>query len=306
MFLQYFDANNLYGFAMCKKLPLKGHKWADISMFDEEFIKNYDENGETGYLLEIDAQYPKELASEHRDLPFLAERRYKLIKKFKHEVTKEVEKAHRRVYKKFDITHEPENKLIATIQDKDKYVVNISTLKQALKHRLKLKKVHRAISFYQSHWLKVYIDKNTELRKQAKNDFEKDFFNLMNNAVFGNMIENVRNRRTIKLIVSEERRKKLASEPNYKACTTFSDELMTIKMRKTHIVMNKPIRVGQAILDKSKELMYSFYYEYLRPKFKDKLQLLYMGSDSFVLEIETDDFFEDTKCDLKEWFDTSN
>ena len=128
----------------------------------------------------------------------------------------------------------------------------------------------------------------------------------MNNIVFGKMIENVRKRKTIKLIVSEEQRKKLALEPNYKACTTFSDELMAIEMRKTRIVMNKPIIVGQAILYKSKELMYSFYYEYLRPKFKDKMQLLCMDTDSFLLEIETDDFFEDTKCDLEDWFDTSN
>ena len=154
----------------------------------------------------------------------------------------------------------------------------------------------------------MYIDENTELRKEAKNEFEKDFFKLMNNAVFIKIIENVRKRRIIKLTVSEERRKKLASEPNYKACTTFSDfkNLMAIEMRKTHIVMNKPTIVGQTILDKSKELMYKFYYEYLRLKFKDKMQLLYMDTDSFVLEIETDDFFEDTKCDLKEWFDTSN
>ena len=128
----------------------------------------------------------------------------------------------------------------------------------------------------------------------------------MNNIVFGKMIENVRKRKTIKLIVSEEQRKKLALEPNYKACTTFSDELMAIEMRKTRIVMNKPIIVGQAILYKSKELMYSFYYEYLRPKFKDKMQLLCVDTDSFLLEIETDDFFEHTKCDLEDWFDTSN
>ena len=152
----------------------------------------------------------------------------------------------------------------------------------------------------------MYIDKNTDLRKEAKNEFEKDFFKFVNNAVFGKMIENVRKRRNIKLIVSEERRKKLASEPNYKACTPFSDNLMAIEMRKTHIIMNKPIIVGQTILDKSKDLMHKFYYNYLRPKFRDKMQLLYMDTDSFVLEIETDDFFEDTKCDLKEWFDTSN
>ena len=111
MFLEYLDANNLYGYAMCKMLPLNGYKWVDISMITEEFIKNYDEEVDTGYLLEVDVEYPKELAGAHRYLPFLLERRYKLIKKFKHEVTKEVEKAHKRVYKQFNITHEPGNKL---------------------------------------------------------------------------------------------------------------------------------------------------------------------------------------------------
>ena len=127
----------------------------------------------------------------------------------------------------------------------------------------------------------------------------------MNNSVFGKIIENVRKRREIKLIVTEERRKKLVSEPNYASCTTFSDHLMAVEMRKTRVFMDKPIIVGQAILDKSKELMYEFYYDYLQPKYKDKLKLLYMDTDSFVLEIETDDFYEDTKKDLKEWFDTS-
>ena len=166
---------------------------------------------------------------------------------------------HKKVYKTFNITHEPENKLIATIQDKNKYVVCISTLKQAFNHGLRLKKVHRVIEFNQSAWLKPYIDKNTALRKLAKNEFEKDFFKLMNNSVFGKMIENVRKRRDIKLIVTEERRKKLVSEPNYASCTTFSDHLMAIEMRKTRVFMDKPIIVGQAILDKSKELMYKFY-----------------------------------------------
>ena len=107
------------------------------------------------------------------------------------------------------------------MQDKNKYVVSISTLKQALKHGLELPEVHRAIEYNQSNWLKPYIDKNTKLRKGAKNDFEKDFFKLVNNNVFGKMIENVIKRRDIKLIVTEERRKKLVSEPNYESCTTF-------------------------------------------------------------------------------------
>ena len=136
-------------------------------------------------------------------------------------------------------------------------------MKQALNHGLRLKKVYKVIEFNQSAWLKPYIDVNAELRKDAKNDFEKAFFKLMNNAVFGKMIENVRKRREIKLMVTEERRKKLVSEPNYASCTPFSDHLMAIEMRKTRIYMDKPIIVGQAILDKSKELMYKFFYENL-------------------------------------------
>ena len=146
---------------------------------------------------------------------------------------------------------------------------------------------------------------NTELRKGAKNDFEKNFFKLMNNAVFGKMIENGRKRHEIKLVVTEQRRKKLVSEPNYKSCVPFSDHLLATEMRKTRIYMDKPKMVGQAILDKSKELMYHFYYDYLKPKYKENVKLMYMDTDSFVLEIETCDFFEDIKNDLEKWFDTS-
>ena len=111
----------------------------------------------------------------------------------------------------------------------------------------------------------------------------------MNNSVFGKMIENVRKRREIKLIVTEERRKKLVSEPNYASCTPFSDHLMAVEMRKTRALIDEPILVGQTILDMSKELMYEFYYEYLQLKYRDKMKLLctYMDTDSFILEIET-------------------
>ena len=260
VFLQYLDANNLYGYAMNKTLPLNGYKLANVSIFTDDFIKNYDDKGDKGYLLEVDVEYLKELLSVNKDLPFLPERRFKLHKEFKHKVREEVEKAHKKVYKTLNITPEPQNKLIATVLDKNKYVVSILTLKQALKHGLKL---HRAIEFNQSNWLKPYIDKNTKLRKGSKNDFEKGFFKLMNNSVFGKMIENVRKRRDIKLIVTEERRNKLVSEPNYESCTTFSEHLMVIEMRKTRVLMDKPILVGQAISDKSKELMYEFWYEHL-------------------------------------------
>ena len=249
---------------------------------------------------------------------FLPERRYKIakhhyqkrissinIEEYVTDVREKIPRAHKRVNKAFNISHEPESKLIATVQDKNKYVCNISTMKIALDHGLRLIKVHRAIEFNHSAWLRKYIDMNTELRKNPKNNFEKNFLKLMNNDVFGKMIENVRKRRKIKLVVTEQRRKRLVSEPNYKSRVAFSDHLLAIEMRKTRIYMDKPIMVDQAILDKSKELMYHFYYDYLIPKYKQNAKFMYMDTDSFVLETETDDFYEDIKDDLKEWFDTS-
>ena len=305
-YLQYLDANNLHCYDMTKKLPLNGYKWADTAIFTDDFIKNYNDIGDKGYLLEVDVAYPKELHIVQRYLPFLQDKMSKRHKEYEYKMSNLVKKAYKKVYKTFNITHDPEYKLIATVQEKNKYVMNISTIKQAQKLGLKSKKVHRAIESTKSDLLKPYIDKNTRLRKRAKNGFEKDFFKLMNNSIFGKMIENVRKRSEIKLIVTEERRKKLVLEPNYASCTTFSEHLMAIEMRRTNVLMDKPIIGGQAILDKSQELMYSFWYEYLKPKHQEKIDLLYMDTDSFVIEVETDDFFKDTQDDLKERFGTIN
>ena len=124
----------------------------------------------------------------------------------------------------------------------------------------------------------------------------------MNNAVFGKTMENVRNRRVVK----EERRKKLVLAPNYDSCKQFSDTLMAIEMRKTEVLMDKPIVVGQAILDIIKTLMYEFWYDYLKPEYQDNIKLCYMDTDSFILQINTDDYFKDISNDVIEWFDTSN
>ena len=132
-------------------------------------------------------------------------------------------------------------KPICDIEDKKKYVIHIRALKQAINNGLKLKNVHRIIQSKQKAWFKVYIDINTELRKNAKNKFEKNFFKLMNNFLFGKTMENVRNHRDIKLVTSEKRRKRLVSEPNYQSCEKFADHLMAIEMKKTRIKMNKPL-----------------------------------------------------------------
>ena len=124
-------------------------------------------------------------------------------------------------------------------------------------------KVHRVIEFRQEEWLRPYIEMNTKLRMQAKNDFEKDFFKLMNNAVFGKTMENVRNHRDIKIVTTDKRRSILASEPNYHSTKYTSKDLLIMKMKNVEVKENKPIYLGQAILDIIKTLMYEFWYDYI-------------------------------------------
>ena len=140
---------------------------------------------------------------------------------------------------------------------------------------------------------------------EPKNEFEKTFYKLMNNSVYGKTMKNIRNHRDIKLVTSNSRRKRLTSEPNYHTCKHFSENLIAIEMRKTKIHMNKPVYIGQALLDISKTLMYEFYYDYLIPKYNDKVKLCYMDTDSFIIFVETEDFYKDISDDVKERLDTS-
>ena len=160
-------------------------------------------------------------------------------------------------------------------------------------------KVHRVIEFRQEEWLRPYIEMNTKLRMQAKNDFEKDFFKLMNNAVFGKTMENVRNLIDIKIVTTDKRRSILASEPNYHSTKYTSKDLLIMKMKNVEVKENKPIYLGQAILDIIKTLMYEFWYDYIQPRYGDKARLCYMDTDSFVMCIKTEDFYKDIAGDVE-------
>ena len=289
-YVQYLDANNLYGHAMSQKLPNGGFKWVSekyLHLFTKEFIhelveisKETNDNGrDKGYLLEVDVSYPKELHDAHNDLPFLPER----------------------------MNLNGVEKLVPNLYDKEKYVVHIAALDQALQHGLILKKVHRVIEFDQSDWLKPYINFNTQLRTSSKNDFEKDFFKLMNNSVFGKTMENIRKHRNVKLVTNKKAYLKNVMQPNFKSRLVFSETLVGCEMGKKCIVMNKPVYIGQAILDLSKIVMYEFHYDYMIPKYEaQKLKLCYMDTDSLVYEIQTEDFYKDIADDVKDRFDTSN
>ena len=159
-YLKNWDVNNLYGWEMSQKFPVKKIEWIeDTPQFNEDFIKNYSEECDEGYFIEVDVQYPEKLSELHNDLPFLPERM-------------KIEKI---------------EKFVKNLHDKTEYVIHIRNLKQALNHGLILKNVHRVIIFNQNAWLRPYIDINTKLRQKAKNNFEKELFKLMNNAVFGNL-----------------------------------------------------------------------------------------------------------------------
>ena len=188
---------------MYQNLPVGGFEWiGDVPKIDEDFIKNYDENRDIGPFLKVDIECPNELHDLHSDLPFLPE---------KMEINKS-------------------KKLAYNLYDKKDYVVHLRALKQALLHDLKLKKVQKVLKFNQKAWIKPYIDMNILLRKLAKNAFEKDFFKLMINAVFGKPMENVRKHRDIKLVTTDKRRNRLVSKPNYHATKLFSESLLAIEI----------------------------------------------------------------------------
>ena len=275
-FLQYLDANNLSGYPMTGKLPVGGFKWVkNVSQIDEEFIKKFDENSDIGFFLKVNFECPEELHDLHSDLPFLPE--------------------------KMEINRH--SKLVCMLYDKKGYVAHIKNIKQALIHGLKLKKSRKAIAFYHEAWLKPYIDMNTELRKSAKNDFEKEFYKLMNNAVFSCSNMNVRKHRDIKLVIDDKKRCKLASKRNYHTTKQFSENFLAMEMK---MKMNVSIYIGFTILEVSKTLMWKFFYDYLKPKYGDKIELCYTDTDSFILYIKTEDCYEDIANDIEEWLDTSN
>ena len=147
---------------------------------------------------------------------------------------------------------------------------------------------------------------NTNLRTQAKNNFEKDFFKLMNNSVFGKTMENIRNRVNVKLVNTKEKLRKLVSKPNFKSRNIFNENLVSVHMKKTSLTMNKPVYLGMCILDLSKTLMFDFHYNYIKPKYGDKAKLLFTDTDSLLYKIITEDFYKDISGDVWDRFDTSD
>ena len=298
-YISYLDANNLYGLAMSMKLPIGELKWIK-KLLNEKMIMDWNENDDFAYILGVDLEYPKEIQDEQSDYP-LAPENMKVEEKL---LSKHQRELHRHYYNGKEAKDEKQPKLVLNQMDKINYVVHIKALQFYLKKGMKLKTVHRGVKFQQRQWLKPWIDFNTGKRKEGKSDFEKDMFKLMNNAVYGKTMENVRNHIDFELVATQERIQKCINNPNYKGCNIINEELAGVEKTKAVLKLNKPIFLGMTILDLSKVHMYSFYYDVLKARYKDDIRLIYTDTDSYVLQTFTEDLFEDWK-EIKDYMDFS-
>jgi hypothetical protein len=302
--LAYVDANNLYGISMVDKLPTSDYKWEDTKKIREDFIRSYNkEENDRGYILEVDLKYPTSLHDEHADYPLA-------IEKMK------IDKYSVNVKKYIDGEPPRSTKLVGTLYDKKDYVCHISNLKFYLEHGLELEKVKRCYSFIHTPFMRDYIQGNTARRIKSKNEFEKGFYKLMNNIVFGRSLLNRRNFEDIRLIIEEENEKRmkqkilrLTNSPLYEGFKQINEKMIIIKSKKKKVMFKEPIAVGFTILELSKLHMAKLHYDVMKVKYPNpRLKLLFTDTDSFCYSIKTHDFWDDLKKDdkFRKWFDLSN
>ena len=276
-YILYLDANNLYGYSMIQKLPYKNFKWSNDLTLDKI---------QTG-IYEVDIEIPKELHDKFKDYP--------LVPEIKSIPENNLSKYQNYLNNKLNIKYnEKDKKLILDLLPKKNYKIYYKNLEYYMKLGVKITKVHKILTFNEKPFSKNYIDLNTNLRLKAKNDLEKDLFKLMNNAIFGKSMENVLNRSNIKLINNDpEKLLKLIREPNFQNAYQISDKLCLVESKPIKTIFDKPIYLGACILETSKLNMYQFWYDHLKNKYNNKVELIYTDTDSFIIHVETDDIYKD-------------
>ena len=297
-YLVYLDANNLYGYAMSKILPTGNFKWVhDDNLSDLPNI-HVGTSSKTGYTLEVDLHLPEKYHDNLKDFPPLCERTTIPLK----DLSPFDFKCNQSISKKGNT-----QKLINHLAPVKKYVLNIYTLQHLKKLGYKVTKVHRAVSFHQSFWLRDYIAYNTSKRQAAKEDGDDlmaAFFKLGNNAVFGKCLENVRNYSDFKFAYNQTTAYNLFTDSAFNTSSIINENLVGVQLHKKVVHLNKPIYVGMTILDYSKTYMTDFYHNKLKKFYGDRLRLLYTDTDSVVLNVATHDVFEDLQHpDLNSEFD---
>ena len=296
-YLMYWDANNLYGYAMQQMLPFRNIRFNKT--IDLDGIKGTPDDNDIGYYPEVDLEFDGEEGEElHEKLKQFvpAPESIAVEETWLSDFQKDLKKQNK-------INNSKCTKLIPHLNKHEKYVIHYRNLKYLIKLGVKVKKLHRVIEFEQKAWMKPYIETNTEFRTKAKNEFEKDFFKLMNNSVFGKTMQNVKNQMQLHITTDDNNAIKWFSKVNLKDCK-YNHGLYMIEMYKKEIIYNKPIYIGVSILDLSKLCMMEFHYEVIEKNFKGKYILLYSDTDSLVYSIEHHDIYEWIK-ENKNHFDLS-
>ena len=296
-YILYLDMNNLYGTAMSEPLPRCDFKLLSKDEASSLDFMSIPDDAPTGYIFEVDLDYPWELHDSHNSYPLCPENTTVNPEQLSSYSTSLAEK--------LGYTPVSSRKLVANLNGKYRYSVHYRNLKLYVRLGMKVISIHRAISFTQSAWLKTYIDFNTEKRKESKNDFEKNFFKLLNNSVFGKTIENMRKRQKVDLITNRRQFRNLVTKPNFQSFKIFTDDLVAVHMKHTKIKLYKPTYAGMTVLDISKLLMFQFHYVYILPKYGNRVKLLMTDTDSLIYHIATDDVYKDIASDLN-LFDTSD
>ena len=296
-YIMYLDANNLYGWAVSQYLPTGNFKWMTDKEIKRLNLGKYSADSKREFTLEVDLEYPKELHDMHNDYPLAPE---------KVKVSNDILSGYcKKIAEKYKISIGLVSKLIPTLRDKKEYMLHYRNLQLYSDLGLKIRKVHRVLKFDQSPWLKQYIDFNTEKRKHAKNSFEKDFFKLMNNSVFGKTMENLRKKVDVRLVTDEKKLDKLTSKPTFVTSKIFNENLMAVHKIKETLTLNRLAYVGMCILDLSKMLMYDFHNNYIKKKYNNRARLLFTDTDSLTYEIEVEDVYKDF-WNGKDMFDSSD
>ena len=281
---------------MSQYLPTGNFRWMGGKEINKMGLGKYEADGKKGLILEVDLEYQRELHNLHNDYPVAPEK----VKASKNMLSEYCKK----IAENYNISIGQVSKLIPTLKDKEERVLHYQNLQLYLDRGLKMKKVHRVLEFDQSPWLKQYIDFNTEKRKHARNPFEKDFFKLMNNSVFGKTMDNLRKRVDVRLVTNEKKLLKLTSKPTYVSSKIFNKNLAAVHKIKEILTLNRPTYVGMCILDLSKTLMYDFHYNYIKNKFGDRAKLLFTDTDSLTYEIEAEDLYQDFWYDKDKFYNS--
>lgn len=283
-YIIYLDANNLYGWGMIQHLPVSEFRWLTRNDIDALDIGQIADDNDTGYVLEVDLEYPADLHDQHNCYPLAPERMkvpYSMMSPYC-----------QRLHEQLQVQGADAEKLVPNLYEKQNYIVHYRNLKFYLEMGLRIRRIHRVVAFKQQDWLKPYINFNTEKRKNATSEFDKDLYKLLNNSIFGKSCENVRNYRDIRLVTEPDQFVKLVRKREFQRCEVFYDNLVAVELLKEEVVLNKPIYTGFTIMDLSKLLMYDFHYkkmDRLRESFD--VRLLFTDTDSLCYHMVGEDLY---------------